>query len=75
MKFRKGNTPKNDLKTKSLNVRDLRIPFKGSCLSEDKDPLIWVWREQEDKMVEAGGASEVWKLNDYQHSKYNKSNI
>lgn len=38
-------------------------------MNEDKDPLIWVWREQEDKVAEAGGASEVWKLNDYEYSK------
>lgn len=47
----------------------MRLPFKGSSLNENKDPLIWVWREQEDKVSEAGGASEIWKLNDYKHSK------
>ena len=57
------------LKNESLNVRATRLPFKGSSLNEDKDPLIWVWREQEDKVAEAGGTSEVWQLNDYEYSK------
>lgn len=69
MKFRKGNALKSDFKNKSLNVRAMRLPFKDSSLNENKDPLIWVWREQEDKVSEAGGASEIWKLNDYKHSK------